>query len=212
MRSITTPSFKNVEGEKKITLPNLMSVARGVGGVLLGAGMAANVVDPGTAAVTAAGLAATDAEGSVIIATRRLPRLQKALNIVPSSWGRILDPIADKAYALGIFGGGMANGAVPLELGIPVAGTEFATMVATQVATHRRGGEVPETGPVNKIGMVERMQFIAGELGAHATHGAVHDALSVFGKVGFGGAVALGTASAINIWRQGGETVPEPIE
>jgi hypothetical protein len=209
---LTTPSFKNVEGEKKITLPNLMSVGRAVGGVALGAGMAANLIDPVTATVAAASLAATDAEGSVIIATRSFPRLQNALRIVPSSWGRVLDPIADKAYAISIFIGGMANGAIPLEQGIPVMATEVATMGATQLATHRRGGEVPEVGQVNKIGMVARMDMIANDLGAQATHGGVHDALAISGKFGFGAAFILGAASCINILRQGNEGNSEPVQ
>ena len=207
---LTTPSFKEVEGDKKITLPNLMAVGRAVGGFALGVGMATNMVEPGTAVAAASGLAATDAEGSVIIATRRFPRLQETIRAVPSRWGRLLDPIADKVYAMSIFMGGMANGAVPLEQGIPVMGTELATIGSTQYATHQRGGEVPEVGPINKIGMVMRMDMIAADLGAAATHGPVHEFLTAAGEIGFIGAVALGVGSIANILRQGREGPPEP--
>jgi hypothetical protein len=212
MRRITTPSFKDIEGDKKFTSPNLMAVGRGVGGVLLGVGMAANLVDPTTAVAAASGLAATDAEGSVIVATRPFPRVQKALRAFPSRWGRMLDPIADKVYAMGIFGGGMANGSIPIELGAPVAAMEVATAGSTFLATHQRGGETPEVGQVNKLGMIARMGFIASELGAKAAHGGLHDVLSVGGKAGFIGSMALGAGSMINILRQGREGVPEPSQ
>lgn len=210
---VTTPSFKDVEGDKKFTVPNLMAVGRAVGGLALGIGMAANVVDPATAAYTAAGLAATDAEGSTIVATRRWPKLQEKLRIVPSSWGRLLDPIADKIYAMSVFGGGIANGAIPLEQGIAVLGMETGTAGATFMATHQRGGEPPEVGQVNKLGMIARMQMIAGELGAHAVgHGTMHDVLATGGKVGFFGAIALGAGSIVNVIRQGRQGPPEAIE
>lgn len=209
---ITTPSFKDVEGDRKVTLPNLMAVGRAVGGVLLGVGMATNMVEPGAAVAASAGLAATDAEGSVIIATRRFPRIQRALLAYPSRWGRYLDPIADKFYALSIFAGGMVNGAIPLEQGLPVAATEGATMLATKVATDRRGGEVPEVGQVNKIGMVARMGMIASNLGAKAVEHGLHDVLTVAGEGSAIAAFGLGVASTINIYRQGNEAEPVPAE
>lgn len=205
----TTPSFKDVEGEQRLTSPNLLAAGRAVGGIALGIGMAANMVDPTTAVAAASGLAATDAEGSVILATRPFPRLQKAIRAVPSRWGRILDPVADKIYAVSVFAGGTINGSIPIEQAAPVLAMEAATVGATVAATSRRGGETPEVGQVNKIGMVARMLMIAGNLGAGASQGGAHEALATSGKVGFAGAVGLGGLSIVNIWRQGGETAPE---
>lgn len=203
---VTTPSFKAVEGERKVTLPNLLSVSRAVGGVALGVGMAANAVDPTTALVAAGSLAATDAEGLAIVATKRFGRLQEALRIVPSKWGRILDPVADKIYAISIFAGGMANGAIPAEQGIAVLATEASTMLATGIATRRRGGEAPEVGQVNKLGMIARIAMIGANLGAKAAEGGLHDALATTGTLSAIAATALGVASSISIFRQGSAT------
>jgi hypothetical protein len=207
---IITPSFKDIEGDMKFTSPNLMSIGRGVGGLVLGGLMAFNLVEPATALAATAGLAASDAEGSLIRATRPFPRLQKAIRAIPSSWGRIMDPIADKAYMGGVFLGGALNGSIPLEHAVGVGGTETAAMGATLVATSRRGGQVPEVGRIGRMGMIERMQMVVGDLGAAATHGPVHEALHVFGEVGFIGSVALGASSFVNIWRQGGQPAPGP--
>ena len=197
-------------------MPNGMAVARAAGGALLGAGMAANMVDPATAVYAAAGLAATDAEGSVIVATRKFPRLQEKLRILPSKWGRYLDPIADKVYAMSVFMGGIANGSVPLEQGAALIGMETATVGATAVATHQREGEPTEVGQVNKLGMIARMAAIAGYLGSRAAeHGAAHDIAAAGGRYGFLGAMALGAGGIINILRQGrqgpSEVPPEAV-
>ena len=207
---IITPSFKDVEGDKKFTSPNLMSIGRGVGGIVLGGLMAFNLVEPMTALGATAGLAASDAEGSLIRMTRPFPRLQRAIRAIPSRWGRIMDPIADKAYMGGVFIGGALNGSIPLEHAIGVGATETATMGATLAATSRRGGQVPEVGKIGRLGMIERMQMVVGDLGAAATHGPVHEALHVFGEVGFLGSVALGASSFVNIWLQGRQGAPVP--
>jgi hypothetical protein len=91
---------------------------------------------------------------------------------------------------------------------------ETATIGATAVATHQREGEPTEVTQVNKLGMIARMQMIAGELGAHALgRGTMHDVLAIGGKVGFFGAIALGAGSIANILKQGRQgPPPETVE
>src|ERR1035437_6346226 len=147
MHNMGLKSFKAVEENLSLTLPNALSVSRGVGGIALGIGLATGTVDPTTALVSAAVLGATDAEGLTITATSRLPRLQRALRIIPSTIGRKLDPVMDKVYGLSVLLGATIGGEVPHWQGAGIIGTEVATSVVTLLAVKR--GNDPE---VSKIG------------------------------------------------------------
>lgn len=194
-------SRKSAESDKNFTLLNVLTAARAVGGVALGLGMAKYQLDPTFVAGAAATLALTDAEGTLLDATRRFPRLQKAMRIIPSRIGRFTDPIADKIYAISIMGGGLASGSIPVYDGFGILATEIATAMVTGVATLQ--GKETEVSGIGKLGMIARCGAIASHLSAAAVgSGDLHEALTYTGHGSAGLAVVLGTMSCLKIFQQ----------
>jgi hypothetical protein len=182
------------------TLPNAISVARGVGGLAVGVGLAMGNISPEEALVATAVLGASDAEGISIELTKRFPRLQRALRILPSKVGRFIDPIMDKLFAVSVFIGGMFAGYIPLEQGLPILATEAGTAIVTGIATER-DGEAPVVSEVGTWGMVARIGSMVLNFAASAETGSAQEVLAAGGIAFTAGAVILGTMSAINIYR-----------
>jgi len=159
-------SFRQVETDATATLPNAISVFRGAGGVALGVGLATGSIDPATAAISAAVLAASDAEGSLISLTKNHPNLQQKLRILPSKIGRELDPITDKMFGLAVLLGGAIGGEIPIWQAASILITESATGMASIVAKIRH--KDPESSKIGKIGMVARCAVITADLVASA--------------------------------------------
>lgn len=193
-------SRKSAESDKIFTLLNALTAARAIGGIALGLGMAKYQLDSTFVAGAAATLAVTDAEGTLLDATRRLPRLQKALRIIPSKIGRFTDPIADKIYGISIIGGGLASGSIPAYDGFGILATELATATVTGIATLQ--GKETEVSGVGKLGMIARCGAIASHLTAAAVgSGDLHEALTYTGHGSAGLAVVLGAMSCFKIFR-----------
>jgi len=159
-------SFHDVETNQIATLPNAMSVCRGVGGVALGVGLATGSIDPAMATISAVALIASDAEGSLISATLNYPRVQKYLRIFPSKAGRALDAATDKMFAISVLAGGYIGGEIPLWQAASIGATELATTTASLIAKLRH--REPEASKIGKIGMVARGAVIIADLAASA--------------------------------------------
>lgn len=200
-------SFSSVESEQKLTFPNALTATRAIGGIALGFAMATNSIGPNEALVAATALATTDLEGVSITAAKRFPRIRRALRIIPSTIGRITDPIADKIFTTSVFIGGMINGDIPLAQGASIFVAEGATVTATAIATSK--GEIPEVSKAGTWGMVARCGVVVLNLAASAETGTAHDILAAGGAASAVGAVALGLASAWGIYK--GEP-SEPIQ
>jgi phosphatidylglycerophosphate synthase len=203
-------SHRNEEKEVIATLPNALTAVRAVGSVALGAALAAKGIDPTVAVGAAAALAASDAEGSVITATKRFPRVQRALRIIPSKFGRIGDPIADKFLGISLMAGGMVGGEIPIWQGASILATEIAT-AATSVAIQSRGGDV-EAPKIGKIGMGARCAVIIADLLASAvgTHsGIAHEVFADGGDALAGAAFALGSLSVGTIIHKHNNPLPQ---
>lgn len=196
-------SFKE-SGEEQdaiFTSPNVISVGRGVCGVVLGGVLATNNIDPGAAVVAAGVLGATDMEGSLISLTSRWPQLQHTLRAYPSRIGRKLDAVMDKLFAVSVFAGSIIGGYMPSEQAAPILVTEAATAGTTMYVT-KEGGD-PEVGRAGTFGMCARMGSMVLNLGASAAEsGEMHDRLAVGGLVSTVAAVCLGAVSCRDIWRQ----------
>ncbi len=206
-------SFRSVETNEVFTSPNLLTAARAIGGVALGVAMVRYNLDPTIVAASAAGLAVTDLEGTLIDSTKRWPRLQKLFRIIPSGIGRIADPVADKIYAMSILVGGMVSGAIPAPHAIGILSAEASTTAATGVAT-LKGVEIDVT-KAGKLGMVARCGTIGFDLVAAATEqsGTLHDTLAMAGHVSAATAVVLGSVSCYQILRQSrAQSEPLPFE
>lgn len=192
----------NVESDRYITTLNAMSAGRAVGGAVLGVGMATGAVGPEAAVIATVGLAATDAEGSLYVATQRFPRMQKALGIIPSRWGRMLDPIADKIFVASVFLGGMAGGLIDPYDGVPILATEAATTAATGYVRHKNG-EYPEVSKAGKASMVARCGSVLLNLCAAASEDQLYQESLQWAAHGMtAGAAILGMLSIKNILAQ----------
>lgn len=196
-------SFKS-SGEEQgelLTSPNAISVARGAGGVVLGAMLATNNIDPSAAVVAAGGLAASDMEGSLIQATSRWPKFQRTIRAIPSTVGRKLDPVMDKIFAASVFTGAVVGGYMPIEQAGPILATEAAT-ASTTIYVTQKGGD-PEVGKAGTIGMAARMGSMVLNLAASASEsGQLHEALTIGGVMSTIAAVGLGALSCRDIWKQ----------
>jgi len=196
-------SLKHEEADIKLTTLNGLSVGRAVGGAAMGIGMATGAVSPGEALVGSTLLGATDAEGSLYVATRRWPRLQNALRIIPSKYGRILDPVADKIFVASVFLGGMAGGMISPYDGGAILASEAATTAATLEVKHHNDGEEPEVVKAGKVGMVARCGSIFFNLAAAASEDqSYQEALTWAGHGSAGLAVLCGALSIKGILAQ----------
>jgi phosphatidylglycerophosphate synthase len=178
-----------------------MSFGRAAGGLALGVGLATNSVDPGQALIAAGLLGVSDTEGSLIGITARFPRLQRKLRIIPSKWGRIVDPVADKIFAAAVFAGGWAGGDIPSWHGAGILATETATALATLHA--KTQGLEPEVTRLGKLGMVARVMTIGLDLAASATAGSPglsHELLTEGGNAMAVSAMALGSISCAQLF------------
>jgi hypothetical protein len=193
-------SYKNQESEKKLTFLNAMTAIRAVGGIGLGVSMASWTLNPLFVVLAAASLGALDAESSVLQATNRFPRFQRAMRIFPTKIGRIADPISDKIYAVSIFAGGLASGSIPVFHGLGILITELLTAIIT--AYSKLKGFEPEVSKIGKVGMVARCGVIGFDLAAVAVSQPPRHRMLVY--VGYASAIAailLGTVSFYKIYR-----------
>jgi phosphatidylglycerophosphate synthase len=194
-------SFVNEEQEALLTLPNALTTARLMGGLAVCEVLAKGTISPEAAFIATGVLAATDLEGLSIRMTRRFPRLQKTFNIIPTKLGRKFDPIADKVFGVGVIGGGLIGGQIPLLPGAAILATELAT--AGVSVTAQLMGRDPEVSKVGKFGLMARFGTIMTYLGANALavggHEKVHDILYTGANAATVGAVALGAFSAAKL-------------
>jgi hypothetical protein len=137
-----------------VTSPNLISTARGVGGLILGYFMMKNEVSPENAAYWSMALAASDMEGSLIRVSKNHPNLQRLLLLKASKIGERLDPIFDKMCMAATFIGGLIGGQLPSYTAGLLAG-EAATVVSSGRARQNTGQD-PEIGRVGKTGQILR--------------------------------------------------------
>lgn len=184
-----------------LTTPNGMSALRAVGGVALGYAIWKNYVSPQVALGLAGFLATTDAEGTVINWSKRLPEQKRmALKIWPTKIGEKLDVVADKIFAVSVIGGGIAGSMIsPYASAILVP--EIATVSATGYAKNATG-EDPKVSRTGKVGMMTRFGTIMSYLGSSATQGyeALSETLVNVGHAGVIGSVILGSLSAYKIY------------
>jgi hypothetical protein len=203
-------SHREFEKDAVATLPNGLTAIRAVGGLAVGIALATGNIDPGVALGASIGLAITDAEGSAITLTNRFKRLQETLRIIPSKFGRIFDPIADKVWAISTFGGATIGGEIPLWQGAGVMATELATSVATGVVMGR-GGDV-EAPKVGKVGMVARCGVVIADLASTAFggHSGFSQELLADGGDAFAAtAIALGSLSCATVMHRRNNIGPE---
>lgn len=201
-------NFKSVESNEKLTLPTVMSFARLFGGAALGYALARNNIDPNAAFAAAAGLGATDAEGNVIQLARWTPRLQKALRIIPTKFGRLMDPVADKVFAVSIFAGGVIGDYIEPKVAIPILATEVATAASTGIVKAVTGEE-PQVTTAGKAGMVGRCGVMGTALLASGTTGNAQEALDAATYALTGVSVTLGSVSCGQIIRNAFHRQPE---
>ncbi len=189
-------SFRHTETDRVATLPNAISVFRGVGGIALGVGLATGGIDPASAAISAAVLTASDAEGSLISLTNHYPIIQQRLRILPSKIGRDLDPLTDKMFGLAVLLGGAIGREIPIWQAASILVTESATGIASIVAKIRH--KDPESSKIGKIGMVARCAVITADLVASALGAQTHLAHEILVDGGDGLAVLAAGLGAIS--------------
>lgn len=195
--------FEAFEKNALVTLPNSISVARGVGGLALGYLMLRGVVSPGTAAVGALGLAVSDAEGSLInMAKKWLQKIRDGLRIWPSKQGVYADVANDKLFTGGVLVGGISGGYISGIAGL-IAIPELATVAATAYATKRLDNP-PIVGRFGKQGMIARFSTVSAYLMASAVENPTTSGiLEKTGHVSTALALSLGALSCFDIYRQG---------
>lgn len=153
-------------------------------------------------AVLAAGfLAASDAEGTLIKAARKLPsKVRNGLRIWESNVGEKLDVVNDKVFAVAALSGGIAGGVIH-----PAATAIFAPEALTigTTAYHRhKTGEDPVVSQAGKIGMIGRFAAIGTYLASSATEGNISDGFAWAGHASMAVAVGSGLHSAWQIVQQ----------
>lgn len=190
-------SFKRQERHTLITLPNLLTLTRALGGPIFGVALATRHIGPIAAVCLTVLFAVTDLEGLTIRLTKRWPKLQKLFHIVPSRWGRKWDAIADKIFALSVLVGAMIGGQIPVWQAAGILIVEVATAAATLFVT-ARGGD-PETSKAGTFGMVARCVAIASNFAANATTGMTHRVFELSGIVTAVIAILLGLISCYRV-------------
>lgn len=210
-----TSDFENDQVDKKFTLPNMLSVARGVGGITLGALMAKYPgvsVDTLTAAGTATAFAASDAEGSLIKVARNWPnKVKDTLKIWPSTYGVRWDVYGDKAFMLSLLGGGVAGGYIPV-ISLSLLVPEVSTAV-TSLYAGRKMDKEPDVSAVGKVGMIARFAEIGAYLTAYTLKDKAPMASEVLTNTGYAmtaSAFVLGFMSCYNVYKQG-QDLPEIV-
>lgn len=195
--------FESIEKDALVTLPNVISLARALGGLVLGAAMYKGAIDPSTAAVASAGLAISDAEGSLINLAKRWPSgLRDGLRIWPSKQGVVTDVAADKVYMGGILAGGIFGGYINKTAGLMLI-PELATVVASVYATKKLGHE-PTVNKTGKWGMISRFSVVSAYLMSSAMSN--ETMANIFEKSGHGltvAALGLGALSCYDVYKQG---------
>lgn len=192
-------SFRNEEQDTYVTLPNLISLARGVGGLVLGRMYAKGTIRPAVGCAAAIALGVSDGEGSLINATKRFPTMQRVLRIVPSTFGRKADPVMDKLFTGSVLAGATVSGDLPLLQTIGILATEVASSVATAYVV--KSGVVPEVSILGKAAMSARCMSIGANLTASAVggHETSCEGLLNIGRVTAVAATALGVASCYKL-------------
>lgn len=195
------------QSEKKdriLTLPNLLTLSRAIGGVALGSFMAANLVTPIEAFSVAAVLGASDAEGNLIKIAEKYPKLQKAFRIYPSKIGSDIDPIADKALVMPVLVGGFVSGDISNLVAGGLLTTEVLTSAITIAAKFKN--KEPEVSNAGKIGMMSRVFTIGSNLVLsgvpYESHAILHNTLEATTNIGFTASMGLGLYSAYNLYKE----------
>lgn len=204
--------FEDLEREKSVrrfpnaTSPNMLTLGRAIGGPILGGYMMVGAIEPKDALIATAALVASDAEGTLINAGKKLPtRISDFLRIWPSKGGKIGDPVADKALGIPFVAGGLIGGLLPaVTSGILV--TELATVGAAIYAKNKTGVK-PQVSTVGKVGIIARFGVYLDYLTAQAvSNETAKDTLMNTGHVLTSAAIALGTLSCVNIIHQARQT------
>lgn len=199
--------------DKKFTLANIASVGRGLGGIALGASLGVKHgldVDWKVALGTAAGFAASDAEGTFINIFKKLPKKISDHDFFKAStYGVRWDVYGDKAFMLSLLAGGVAGGYIP-EVSLSLLAPEATTAVTSLYAGRKLGSE-PEVKTVGKVGMIARFAEIGAYLTAYTLKDEAPKAAEILTNTGYGltaTALGLGFASCYTIYKQGRE-IPE---
>ncbi len=204
--------FVDIEREANVTLPNLLSVARGVGGLALGYAMAKGTVSPETATAGALALAVSDAEGSLINLARNWPaKIRDGLRIWPSKLGVSLDASMDKVFMGGMLIGGIKGGYLPPLAGL-IAVPEIAT-VATSAWATKKLGRAPEVHKTGKLGMIARFGAVSAYLASSmATNETISNILENSGHASTAVALGLGSLGCYDYFKQGRQgATTEPL-
>ena len=159
-------SLKEQEQDAIATTPNAISAGRALAGLALFGLLARNKIDPKIAVTASAVAAVSDFEGSLVRLTNNYPRAQKWLRLIPSKFGRKLDPIADKVFGVGVLAGGLIGGQIPKLPGSAILATELIT--AGVSATAEVMGKDPEVSKGGKVGLGLRFTSITSYLIANA--------------------------------------------
>lgn len=199
--------FADIEREANVTLPNLLSVARGVGGLALGYAMAKGAVSPEIATAGALALAVSDAEGSLINLGRKIPaKVRDGLRLWPSKLGAKLDVGMDKVFMAGMLVGGIKGGYLPPVAGL-IAVPEVAT-VATSAWAGKKLGHNVEIHKTGKLGMIARFSAVSAYLASSmATNETVSNILENTGHVSTATAIGLGSLGCYDYFKQGRQGV-----
>ncbi len=156
-------SFKGSERENNLTLPNAISIARGIGGTVFGVLLATGHISPDTALLSVGVLGASDAEGSLITITNSFPRIQNFFRIWPTRLGKKLDVAGDKAFVLSTLIGGAIGGEIPTWQAVGIGATELATATTTLAITKITGKE-PDVSKIGTFGMILRAGALITDL------------------------------------------------
>lgn len=206
--------FRHFDTDKSsytvVNLPNAISTARAIGGVLLGYSMATGHAGPAEALLVGAFIGASDAEGQLItlmdnlsIRYPRLKKIQDALRIYPSKVGQKLDPIADKIAVGSIIAGGLYSGEINPIVGGGILAVEAATSAVSVIAEAK--GNNPKVSNAGKAGMLFKGLALGFNLATDAISPEqsriAHDLFSGLTAASFTGAVALGGMSCYQIYK-----------
>ncbi len=189
-------SYKDIETDEKFTFLTGMSTARALAGLALGGLMIAHSIDATVAFSLGVAADFTDMEGSLYLATRRFPDLQRDLRITPTKFGGEADAIADKIFHAGFIIGAFIAGYIPTWATTSIMGTETVTAAVT--LDKKRRGAQPRSSRIGAAGLIGRGLAVADFMAIHAfassSHFA-HEILSNSANVTTALAVALGAAS-----------------
>jgi hypothetical protein len=191
-------NLKETETERLVTLPNMMTFARGIGGIVLGAAMWRHGIDPYAAAGAVVGAGVSDAEGNLIKFFNDRPRLsgiRNKLRIHASKFGRKGDPVADRLFVVGALAGGLAGSYLPLVDVAPVLASE-ALITGVSLTQEAQGHDV-QVNKWGKGGLLARGTMLVTDIAASGMHGTAQE---VTQTVGHGLAAAAVGMAVLNVY------------